>query len=636
MKAVKIRKIVLGFLFLTVFFCFTASCLAQTKDFWLKIERKGTGFGYEHISIRQLQNGYYEYELDTHTKLDFFGVTQDVIQKGTYIVDANLLPVSFDLYLKFRAKDEHVTGKYDDGLMHLTIEDEEAGVRKREVPFKDTYFNVVLGDLILRREKEKIFNLKIFDPTNLRVESTQVKVTKSGAKEIEATVTDILTKKYRIDRQGQISQIEFVELHIRAYLTDAEDARNISYLNTADGYTLTVQSKKSFPNVYKVAQARIQVKWKDIPFEEFNFEDDRQKVMRRITTNGEYEVVLEFTKATADSKGVIAPVVDEKFAAFLKDTDFIKPSDPSIQRQLAEIRGDEKDAFTITNNILHWISANITADLIAETLTGPEVLKKRRGKCSEYAILFASLARAAGIPAKVALGEQNIGNRWMGHMWNEVWLGEWMTVDPSAGIFVTGPSLVKFVDSPTVMGTQRVRNKLVDNLSLEILDFTEEEITTSTELKTGIFNGTYFNKAFACKISAPDTAWDISEEKKAGIPTILMKPKEEENVTFALVLFPLPPGMSSKSILDTRVNAISGMVKNFKKLEEGQIQIAGRTVPRVVFQQSAKDQLILVNENCLLVEGTNGYLFAFITPEDRFIELRASLQKILESFEIVK
>ncbi|MFQ6115387.1 MAG: hypothetical protein ACE5NG_15110, partial [bacterium] len=95
----------------------------------------------------------------------------------------------------------------------------------------------------------------------------KVEVTKSDANELEATVTDILTKKYRIDRQGQIKQIQFVELHIRAYLTDAEDAQNISYLNTADGLTWMVKSKKSFPNVYKVAQAQIQVKWKDVPLE---------------------------------------------------------------------------------------------------------------------------------------------------------------------------------------------------------------------------------------------------------------------------------------------------------------------------------------------------------------------------------
>ncbi|MFQ6003744.1 MAG: transglutaminase-like domain-containing protein, partial [Candidatus Zixiibacteriota bacterium] len=443
----------------------------------------------------------------------------------------------------------HVTGKYANGLMNLSIEDEEE-VRKREIPFQDTYFDVVLGDLILKREDEKIFKLKIFDPTGLKVNSVQVEVTKSDANELEATVTDILTKKYRIDRQGQIKQIQFVELHIRAYLTDAEDAQNISYLNTADGLTWMVKSKKSFPNVYKVAQAQIQVKWKDVPLEEFDFEDNRQKVVKKTSAKGKYEVILEIVKITPASKGIEAPIVDEKFGSFLKDTEYIQPSDTTIQQQLAEIQGNEKDAFTIVQNILRWISDNISTDIIAETLTGPEVLKKRRGKCSEYAILFASLARAAGIPAKVVLGEANSGNQWIGHMWNEVWLGEWMAVDAATGIFVTGPSHVKFVDSPTVMGTQRVRMKLVDNLSLEILDFTEEEIVTSAEIKTGIFGHTYFNKAFTCKISAPDTTWVIDETVEAGHTSVTIKPKEEENVTFALVLFAVPPGMSAKAILN--------------------------------------------------------------------------------------
>jgi len=379
MKAGKIRKIALAFLFLTVVPCFTASCLAKTRDFWLKIERKGTGFGYEHIAVRQLENGYFEYSLDVQTKIDLFGVKQDVIQEGTFIVDANLLPVRFNVHTKSRAKDVHVTGKCAKSIMDLTIKYADGDVLTREFPFKDTYFNVVLGDLILKREEQKTFNLKFFDPMSLIVISAQVEVTKSDANVVEASVTDMDTKKYWISRQGQINQIEFVESHSRAYLTDAEDAQNISYLDTADGYTLTVESKKSFPNVYRVAQAQIQVKWEDIPLDEFDFEDNRQKLAKKTSVEGEYEVVLEFTKAKPVSKGITAPVVDEKFAPFSKDTDFIKPSDPTIQRQLAEIRGDEKDAFTITNNILHWISANITPDLIAETLTGPEVLKKRRG-----------------------------------------------------------------------------------------------------------------------------------------------------------------------------------------------------------------------------------------------------------------
>ena len=93
---------------------------------------------------------------------------------------------------------------------------------------------------------------------------------------------------------------------------------------------------------------------------------------------------------------------------------------------------------------------------------------------------------------------------------------------------------------------------------------------------------------------------------------------------------------SAKVILDGRVNAISGMVNDFEKHEEGEIEIAGQKVPRAVFQQRRKDQSIIVNENCLLIDGTNAYLFAFITAKEGFSELRSHFLNILESFEIFK
>ncbi len=431
--------------------------------------------------------------------------------------------------------------------------------------------------------------------------------------------------------------VESVELDSRAYLTSSRDARNIVYLDTSDGYSLVVRSEKSFPNVYNVAEAEIQVRWNDIPFEEFDFEDNRQKVLRKTSADGEYEVVLKITKATPASSGVISPITDEKFAPFLEETgDYIKPGDTAIQRQLAEIKGDEKDAFRVVQRILEWISANILPDPIAETLTGPEMLKKRRGKCSDNAVLFASLARAAGIPTKVVLGEKNSGDRWIGHMWNEVWLGDWMAIDPSSGVFITDPSYVKFVESPTVMGTQRVRMKLVDNLGLEILSFREEETETPTGIETGIVGNTYTNKAFSCRISAPDETWEISETKKFGGALVRMKARGEEKVVFALRLSHAAPGVSAKTLLKSRLYAIERKLRTFKKLEEREIEIAGRKVPTALFQQLAKDRSILVNENSVLVDGTNAYLFALIAPKERFAELRVSFQSILESFQILK
>ncbi|AXE34418.1 DUF3488 and transglutaminase-like domain-containing protein [Chromobacterium phragmitis] len=69
----------------------------------------------------------------------------------------------------------------------------------------------------------------------------------------------------------------------------------------------------------------------------------------------------------------------------------------------------------------------------------------RQGFCEHYASAFAFLARAAGIPARVAVGylggEYNPAGRfWLvrssdAHAWTELWLdGEWRRVDPTAAV----------------------------------------------------------------------------------------------------------------------------------------------------------------------------------------------------------
>jgi len=45
---------------------------------------------------------------------------------------------------------------------------------------------------------------------------------------------------------------------------------------------------------------------------------------------------------------------------------------------------------------------------------------------------------------------------------------------------------------------------------------------------------------------------------------------------------------------------------------------------------------LIVNQNALVIDGVNAYLFAFITDQDRFEQLRPQFRKILATFEIVK
>jgi len=459
-------------LLLLSFLLFVSPVLSQTRESWQKLERNGQGYGYDHIIAENLANGNIRYEIYQTIKTDIAGYNpQDITQKGHYIVDENMKPVAFDLYIKFKTKITRVKGEHRDGTLFLTRQVNDENIRTQEIPFDDVYFEVVLGNVIFHRKDEESFKLRIFNPVEVKVNEYDVDVLPDERGGIIAKARERITMIIYIDKKGLVKQIKFVELNSRSYVTTARNARNINYLNTADGLTLTVLCKPQFPNVWDISKAQVSIKWKGIPFDQFHFTDNRQKPIEQVQDGNEYETVLEINRPRPPSNYASIPVQAEKFALFLKDSEFIKPNDPSIQKQLVEIQGDEKDALSLVKKILLWVYENIGTEYIAETLSGPEVLKRKRGKCVEFSTLFASLARSAGIPTRVAFGEALNGKNWVGHMWCEVWLGDWIAVDAAAGILVESPSHLKFIDSPTVMGTQKIRWKLVDNLGIEILTF---------------------------------------------------------------------------------------------------------------------------------------------------------------------
>jgi hypothetical protein len=489
MKTVKIRKLTFSLAILMVLSCFTNSCLAQTRDFWLKGIRESTGQGYGniHFVVIDAKNDKIEYRVNAHLKI----YNDEVFQNGTYLVDSNLSLISFNLHLKSNTRNVSFKGKCSNDLMYLSMTDDSGKTQNLQIPFQDTYFDVVLTDLILKRAKEKHFKLKIFDATGLmtqgapgKIQNVQVDVTRAGKDQVEATVTDgITTKQYQVNQMGRIEQIKFVEQNVRVYTTNADDAKDISYLL---GSSLEYKTKKVFPNArgHGITKAHMRFTWRDLPFGKFRFKDNRQKPVKQISDNNTYEIVLEFTKAKEQSAITKVPINNEKYEIFLKDSTYIKPDDPAIRQQLVDIKGNEKDAYIIVENIVKWTAGNIKFVVNAPILTGPEILERKAGHCMHHSILCASLARAAGIPAKMVTGFVNLKadpHRWSAHLWNEVWVGEWIAVDPTRGEFVTGPSHVKFAEASTYLGIQGAVSRLENNMSLEILDFTQEQIPASTK-----------------------------------------------------------------------------------------------------------------------------------------------------------
>ena len=60
-------------------------------------------------------------------------------------------------------------------------------------------------------------------------------------------------------------------------------------------------------------------------------------------------------------------------------------------------------------------------------------------------MLFTALARAAGIPSRVAAGVVYMEGAFYYHAWSEVWLGQWVAVDPVLNQFPADATHIKFI-----------------------------------------------------------------------------------------------------------------------------------------------------------------------------------------------
>ena len=82
--------------------------------------------------------------------------------------------------------------------------------------------------------------------------------------------------------------------------------------------------------------------------------------------------------------------------------------------------------------------------------TAAEVAQTHEGDCSEHAVLLAALARACGIPSRVAIGLVYVeGAGGFGyHMWTEMYLsGTWVPFDAVSGRGGTSAAYLKLADS---------------------------------------------------------------------------------------------------------------------------------------------------------------------------------------------
>jgi hypothetical protein len=147
----------------------------------------------------------------------------------------------------------------------------------------------------------------------------------------------------------------------------------------------------------------------------------------RVTAQDAHGAVVEVVRAEPPARGAAeTPIGPEYLAAGA----IIDPSEPAVRAIAAEVTDGAVDAWDRAQRLTRWVTEHMTFDLGVGFAPAAELVRDRHGTCAGYAVLLASLLRAAHIPARLDMGLAYTGGIFGGHAWVEAWIGgHWVPLD---------------------------------------------------------------------------------------------------------------------------------------------------------------------------------------------------------------
>ena len=175
-----------------------------------------------------------------------------------------------------------------------------------------------------------------------------------------------------------------------------------------------------------------------------------------------------------DPQGFQAGPLDPDVARYLQPEPLIESDAPEIRSEAAaavrNISGTRAQAERLTRHVNAILDKKPTVSLPSAR----EVLRTRVGDCNEHTALYVAMARALGIPARIAVGLVAVHGAFYYHAWPEVYLAEgrsrgmWLPVDPTLNQFPADATHLRLARGG--LDQQAVILPLIGSLKIEILE----------------------------------------------------------------------------------------------------------------------------------------------------------------------
>lgn len=317
------------------------------------------------------------------------------------------------------------------------------------------------------------FELKAMGPETVEIEGQQRELLRVEVSDELADGWQLPTVHW-VDGEGTIIRSQEAFLNRETLQCTAEAAQRPNDLLRLDmGVDTGVAVSTPIENPHDTDYAVYRVRVEGLRTESVFPADPAQKLL----PSDDGAAILTVRRITPDTPSALPIPPHQPTPDDTAPNALIQSDHPRVLAMSEAIAGSSADPWQTATTFEHYLYRTLgKVDFSQVFSAAGEVAERKRGDCSEHAVLLAALCRARGIPARVAVGllYSPQDKSFLYHMWNEVWIKDrWVPLDATLGKGGVGSCHLKFRDSSlarqTPYGMVSPVINLIGRLQIEVI-----------------------------------------------------------------------------------------------------------------------------------------------------------------------
>lgn len=393
------------------------------------------------------------------TEIRRFGISIKNSKTKMFYIKDDLTPVYFLSKSDETGQEKIVEGTIINGNIKLktTLEGKTTEKEQRIPP--DTLFAEAIEEITVRKGLKtgnrfslNVFSLDFFDTMKVDVYVGNKEYIPYKGKNIEVFAVDYtmnimggITTREWITSEGEVYRMEMEKLGMSFVKVDKDEAMG-------DVGQLDLILKTKIELIGERPQSGIKNFKVKVSIPEGNIRstfvnNSRQKILPNSDPS---QGIIEINVTDVnESLALRRPITKKELTQYLEPSIYVQSDDPEIINKAQEIAGSESNSWKAAVKICKWVNESIKDKNYKVGFgTAKQTLKELQGDCSEHTVLFIGLARALGIPSRICTGIVFHRDAFYYHFWPEVYIGKWISMEPTLGQIPADATHIQFNSKP--------------------------------------------------------------------------------------------------------------------------------------------------------------------------------------------